>query len=147
MYKLICKNRKAHEYEILEKYIAGIALKGAEVKSIRQGKVSIDEAVVQFIDGRPFIINMYVAPYQNSPFNPDPTRTRALLLTKDEIKKIYGKLTMRGMKAIPLAVLLKDNKLVKIEIALVKKKKLVDRREEIRKREEMRRKSRGGKIY
>lgn len=139
--KVICKNRNSNEYEIEERYIAGISLKGAEVKSIRQGKVSIDEAVVSFIGGRPFILNMYIAPYQNSPFNPDPLRSRALLLTKREIERIYGKTTRKEYKVIPLAVLLKDNKLVKIEIGIGKKKKLWDKRKEIIEKE-MRRKER-----
>ncbi len=133
--KVICKNRNANEYDIEERYVAGISLKGAEVKSIRQGKVSIDEAHVVFTAGRPFIINMYVAPYQNSVYNPEPTRTRALLLTKREIERIYGKSTRKEYKIIPLAVLLKENKLVKIEIGLGKKKKIWDKRREIIKKE------------
>jgi len=140
-YKVICKNRFANEYEIEEKYIAGVSLEGSEVKSIRKGNVSIDEARIVFSGGRPIIVNMYIAPYQNSPFNPEPTRSRALLLRKEEIERIYGKATRREMKIIPLAVLLKENKLVKIEIGLGKKKKLWDKRKEIIEKE-MKRKER-----
>lgn len=138
MLKVVVKNRFQSEYEIEEKYVCGIALVGAEVKSIRQGKVSIDQAVVGFQDGRPFVFNMYVAPYQNSPFNPDPTRPRALLLTKREIERIYGLATRKGCRIIPLSVLIKDNKLVKLEIGVGRRKKVEDRRREIIEREERR---------
>lgn len=139
--KVITKNRNANEYEIEEKFIAGISLLGSEVKSIRKGNVSIDEAIITFIKGRPFILNMYIAPYQNSHFGHEPTRTRALLLTKKEIEKLYGKTTRKEMKIIPLSVIIKDNKLVKIEIGLGRKKKLWDKRKDIIEKE-MRRKER-----
>lgn len=137
-FKVITKNKNAHHYEIEERYICGIALVGSEVKSIRQGAVSINEAVVDFENGRPFIYNMHISPYQNSPFNPDPLRPRALLLNKREIERIYGLTTRRGYKIIPLSVLLKDNKLVKIEIGVGKKKKIEDRRQALREKEERR---------
>ncbi|MCS7212942.1 MAG: SsrA-binding protein SmpB [Candidatus Calescibacterium sp.] len=136
--KTIVRNKYAREYEIEEKYICGIALAGSEVKSIRQGKVSIDEAVVNFVSGRPFILNMHISPYQNSPFNPEPTRPRALLMTKREIERIYGLTTRRGYKIIPLSVMIKDNKLVKIEIGVGKRKKIEDRRRDIIEKEERR---------
>lgn len=137
--RIIVKNRFSHDYDIEERYICGIALIGSEVKSIRLGKVSIDEAVVDFQKGRPFIFNMHIAPYQNSPFNPHPTRARALLITKREIERIYGLTTRKGYKIIPLAVLIKDNKLVKIEIGVGRKKKIEDRRKKIIEKEERRR--------
>ncbi len=143
--RVIAKNRFAHLYQVEEKYVAGIALRGSEVKSIRLGKVSIDEAVVTFERGRPVISNMYIAPYQNSPFNPDPSRTRELLLTEREINKIFGKVTIRGYKAIPLAVIIRDNKLVKVEIGVGRKKKLWDKRREIMEKDQ-RRVERGKRI-
>ncbi len=136
--KVIVRNRYSHEYEIEERYICGVALLGSEVKSIRLGKVSIDEAIVGFQSGRPFIFNMHVSPYQGSHFNPDPTRARALLLKKKEIERMYGLTTRKGYKIIPLAVLIKDNKLIKIEIGIGKRKKIEDRRMKILEKEERR---------
>lgn len=138
MFKLIAKNRNIREYDIEERYVCGISLAGSEVKSIRLGRVSIDEATVGFREGRPFIFNMYVAPYQNSPFNPDPTRPRALLLTKREIEKLFGYTTRKGYRLIPISVLMKENRLVKIEIGVGRRKKLEDRRREIIEKEERR---------
>ncbi len=138
-FKVICKRRDIHEYDIEERYIAGISLTGSEVKSIRQGKISIDDAIVTFQKHSPFLINMYVAHYQNSPYNTDPRRSRALLLKKREIERIYGLTTRRGYKVIPLAILIKDNKLVKVEIGVVKKKKIWNKKKEIIKREMERR--------
>lgn len=136
--RVIVRNRFSKEYEIEERYICGIALLGSEVKSIRLGKVSIDEAIVGFQYGRPFIFNMHVSPYQGSHFSPNPTRTRALLLNKREIERIYGLTTRKGYKIIPLAVLIKDNKLVKIEIGIGRRKKIEDKRIKILEKEERR---------
>jgi SsrA-binding protein len=135
-YKVIAKNRRAtHEYHILETYEAGIVLTGTEIKSIRQGRVNISDAYARIDDGELYIINMHISPFeQGNRFNVDPTRTRKLLMHKEEIMKLYGQIKMKGLTLIPLDVHLR-NGFAKVELALARGKKLYDKRETMAKRD------------
>ena len=138
--KIIANNKKArHDYFILEEYEAGIVLKGTEVKSIRQGKVSIKESYCQINNAEVFIFGMHISPYeQGNIYNVDPLRTRKLLLNKREILKLIGKTKEKGLTLVPLKVYLKYG-LVKLEIGLAKGKKIYDKRETIAKKDAERR--------
>ena len=137
--KQIVYNKKANfEYEILEKYEAGIVLQGTEVKSIKAGKCSITEAYLIDKDEELFIKGMNISEYsQGNIHNHEPLRIRKLLLHRKEIREILRGITEKGNTAVPLAVFLKDS-LVKVTIALVKGKKLYDKRETIRDRDNKR---------
>ena len=137
--KQIVFNKKANfEYEILEKYEAGIVLQGTEVKSIKAGKCSIGEAYLIDKDEELFIKGMNISEYrQGNIHNHEPLRVRKLLLHKKEIREILRGINEKGNTAVPLAVFLKDS-LVKVTIALVKGKKLYDKRETIRDRDNKR---------
>ena len=126
----IANNKKAyHDYFIEEKYEAGIELIGAEVKSIKLGKVSIKEAFVRIIKNEIFIMGMNVTPYEQSAlFIPKDIRVRKLLLHKAEIKKIHEKVKEKGYTIVPISVYLKKG-LIKIEIAVGKGKKNYDKRD------------------
>ncbi len=134
--KKIAENRKARfDYEILETFEAGIELKGSEVKSIRQGKVSLKGAYADVKDGEVYLLGMNIAPYDPSgKFGHDPLRPRKLLLHKWEIKRLIGKVKEKGLTLIPLKVYLKGH-LVKVELALVRGKRKYDKRETIKRRE------------
>lgn len=134
--RLIANNKKAyHDYFIDEKYEAGIALKGTEVKSLRMGQCSIKEAFVAVENGEVIIRQMHISPYEKGNiFNKDPLRPRKLLLHKYEINKIMGQSKMKGYTIVPLRVYFKDS-LVKVEIGLARGKKLYDKRQDIAKRD------------
>lgn len=139
MEKLLIKNKKAYfDFFIIETYECGIELKGAEVKSIVEGRVSIKEAWVKFKEEQAFIVGMNISPYPFAKsFKEDPLRERKLLLHKKEIIKISTKIKEKGLTVLPLKIYIK-NKKIKLEIGIVKAKKLYDKREEIKKREERR---------
>ncbi len=145
--KLISNNKKAfHDYFIDEKYEAGIALYGTEVKSLRLGKCSIKEAYVHIVNGEAFIYGMNVSPYEKGNiFNRDPLRGRKLLLHKHEIGKLAGKQAEKGFTLIPLQVYFKRGK-VKVEIGVARGKKLYDKREAIAKKDMRRETEREFKI-
>ena len=131
------ENRKVRfNYEILEKYEAGIELLGTEVKSIRSGKMSLEGAFVIVRGGEAFLINANIPPYQpkNTPKDYDPLRNRKLLLTKKEIDELVGSEKNKSLTIVPISVYTKGRK-IKIESALVKGKKKHDKRESIKKRE------------
>ncbi|MCH5212854.1 MAG: SsrA-binding protein SmpB [Oscillospiraceae bacterium] len=134
--KIIAQNKKArHEYFILETYECGIELAGTEVKSIRDGKVNISDAYASINHLEVWIKGMNVSPFEKGNiFNRDPLRERKLLLHKHEILKLSQKLKEQGLSLVPLKVYLK-NSLVKVELALVKGKKLYDKRDDIAKRD------------
>ncbi len=134
--KIIATNKKAtFEYFIEQKFLAGIQLQGSEVKSIRIGKVSINEAYVTFKGNEVFVLNMHIAKYdQSGIFNHEETRTRKLLLNRHEISKIMGARQIEGFTVIPLQVQLHEG-LIKLEIAIAKGKKLYDKRETIKERD------------
>jgi SsrA-binding protein len=135
--KLIAKNKKAtFNYEILETYEAGIALVGSEVKSIRQGRISLKESYAEIKRGEVFLVNCHISPYEASNrFNHDPLRERKLLLHRREIKRLTGKTQERGLTLVPTKVLISDQGKVKIEIALAKGKRAYQKREAIRERD------------
>jgi len=137
--KVVATNRKAHfEYFLLERYEAGIALQGSEIKSVRAGQVSLADAYVQ-VDGREaWLVNAHIAPYNPaSRFNHDPKRPRRLLLHKHEILELWNAVRQKGVTVIPVQMYLKDGK-AKVEIAIAKGKKLYDKRHEIARRDEER---------
>lgn len=135
-FRLIANNKKAyHDYFIEDKYEAGIALHGTEVKSLRSGKCSIKEAFIRVENGEVFIYGMHISPYEKGNiFNKDPLRVRKLLLHKYQINKINGRLTQKGYTVVPLRAYFKGQ-LVKIEIGLAKGKKLYDKRQDIAKKD------------
>lgn len=130
-------NRKAFaDYEILEKYEAGIVLTGSEVKSLRQGTANLRDAFAIVRGTELFLLNCHISPYkQAGPFGHNPTRSRKLLLHKDEIKRLIGKAQQKGLTLVPLRMYFNARNLVKIELALGKGKTHADRRQDIRKRD------------
>ena len=145
--RLIANNKKAyHEYFIEEKYEAGIALVGTEVKSLRQGQCSIKEAFIRIEGEEVYVYQMHIPPYEKGNiFNRDPLRVRKLLLHKYEINKLLGKQKEKGYTIIPLQVYFKDS-LVKVEIGLGRGKKLYDKRADIAKRDVKREAERDFKV-
>ena len=134
--KVVAKNRKAsHEYFLLERYEAGIALMGSEIKSIRAGQISLAEAYVRVDGQEAWLMDAHVAPYdQASYYNHEPRRPRKLLLHRSEIRSLWDDVRQKGVTIIPLRVYLKDG-LAKVEIAVAKGKKLYDKRQDIAKRD------------
>lgn len=128
--KDIAVNKKAyHDYEIEEKYEAGIALVGSEIKSLRKGKVSLKEAYVSFSHAEALIKGMNISIYKEATYNNhDETRDRKLLLHKREISKLASKCKLQGYTVVPLKIYFKEG-LVKVEIALAKGKSLYDKRQ------------------
>ncbi|HEX9883021.1 MAG TPA: SsrA-binding protein SmpB [Desulfobaccales bacterium] len=137
--KIICRNRKAYfEYAIDDLFEAGLVLKGTEVKSLRQGKASIDDAYARFRDGEIYLYNAHISPYSHGPVEGhQPERPRKLLLHRYELRRLLGKVQERGYTLIPLKLYFKDEH-AKVEIALARGKKKFDKRETIRQREEKR---------
>ena len=134
--KILCTNRKArYDYHIEEKYEAGIALLGSEVKSIRQGRANLRDSYAALDRGELFLHNCHISPYeQASRFNPDPLRARKLLMRREEIRRLVGKVEEKGLTLVPLSLYLKGPH-VKVELALARGKKEYDRREDIKRRE------------
>lgn len=147
--KVIANNKKArHEYFIDEVYEAGIVLTGTEIKSIRNGKVSIKEAYAKIIDGEVLILGINISPYeQGNRFNVDPLRPRKLLLHRREINKLIGKIKIGGVTLIPLRIYLNDRGRAKMEIAVARGKKLYDKRDSIAKRDTERKMQRAMKNH
>jgi len=145
--RLIANNKKAyHDYFIDEKYEAGIALHGTEVKSLRMGKCSIKEAFVTIHDGEVLINHMHISPYEKGNiFNKDPLRVRKLLLHKAEIRKLESRIKIKGYTIMPLKVYLKGS-LVKVEIGLARGKKIYDKRQDIAKKDAKREAERDFKV-
>ena len=138
--KVVATNRKAgFEYFLLEKFEAGLALQGSEIKSIRAGQVSIQESYVDIEKGEQvWLVDAHIPPSdQANPSNHDPPRRRRLLLHKKQIRELWNNVRMKGMTIVPTRVYLKDGR-AKIEIALAKGKKAYDKREAIAKRDEAR---------
>lgn len=148
-YKVITDNRQArYLYEILETYEAGIQLTGTEVKSIRAGKVNLQDGYALIRDGEAWLINGHISPYTSSGqyFNHEPRRTRKLLLHREEIRKLIGKVEQQGLTLVPLKMYLKRG-WVKISIGLARGKKLHDKREDIKRRDDQREMQRAMKNY
>ena len=129
-------NRKAsHEYHLLERYEAGIELKGAEVKSIRAGEANLKESFIRIDNGQAYVYGMHISPYnKSSVFTPDPVRTRRLLLHKSQISKLESSVQQKGFTLVPTKLYFKGGR-VKIEIAVAKGKKMFDKRQSIKKRQ------------
>ena len=134
--KILAQNKSAyHEFFIDEKIEAGIELFGTEVKSIRQGKLSLKESYCEIDDGQMIVHGMHVSPYEKGNiFNKDPLRPKRLLLHKSEIMRLFGKVRQKGVTIVPLDVYLKGS-LVKMTIAVARGKKLYDKREDAAKRD------------
>jgi SsrA-binding protein len=137
--KLVANNKKAYfDYFIEDKYEAGIALHGTEVKSLRMGKASVKESFLRIENGEVYIYNMHISPYEKGNiFNKDPLRVRKLLMHKFEISKIAGQIKVKGYTLVPLQIYFKGS-LVKMEIGLARGKKLFDKREDIAKKDQRR---------
>ena len=136
--KLVTDNRKARfEYELLEKFEAGLVLRGTEVKSLRDGKLNLTAAYCKLdMSGAVYLHDAHIAPYtQGNRTNHDPLRPRKLLLHKQEINRLIGKVREKGLTLVPTKVYFKRGK-AKVEIALAKGKKIHDKRESIKKRDQ-----------
>lgn len=146
--KLIANNKKAyHEYFLEEKYEAGIALHGTEVKSLRMGKCSIKEAFIKIENDEVIIYQMHISPYEKGNiFNRDPLRPKKLLMHKAEINKLKAKIAEKGYTLVPVEVYFKGS-LVKVQIALAKGKKLYDKRADIAKKDMRREAERDFKVH
>lgn len=134
--KVVASNRKAsHEYFLLDHFEAGISLQGSEIKSIRAGQMSLNEAYVRVEEGQAWLIDAHIAPYtQAARFNHTPRRPRRLLLHSAEIRRLEDQVRQKGVTVVPTRVYLKDGR-AKVEIAIAKGKKLYDKRETIAKRD------------
>jgi SsrA-binding protein len=145
--KLVANNKKAyHDFFIEEKYECGIALHGTEVKSLRMGKCSIKEAFIRIENGEVFIYGMHISPYEKGNiFNKDPLRVRKLLMHRQEINKLLGKIKEKGYTLVPLQVYFSNGK-AKVEIGLARGKKLYDKRDDIAKKDARREAQREFKV-
>lgn len=148
-FKIVSDNRKArYLYEILETYEAGIALEGTEVKSIRAGKVNLQDAYALIRGGEAWLLNAHISPFEKASvyFNHDPRRTRKLLLHKEQINKLLGQVEQKGLTLVPLKMYLKGGR-VKVDIAVGRGKKLHDKRDDIRQKDDKRAMERAMKRY
>nr|MBP3724017.1 SsrA-binding protein SmpB [Campylobacter sp.] len=136
--KVLVQNKKAfHDYIILDKFEAGIVLKGSEIKSLRNGRGNLKDSFVRIIKGEMFLLNAHISYLEttNSHFRHDETAPRKLLMHKKQIDKLFGSVSTGGMTIVPLSLYLNDKNLVKTQIALAKGKNLHDKREAIKKKE------------
>jgi SsrA-binding protein len=146
--KIICRNRKAFfEYTVDALYEAGLVLKGTEVKSLRQGRANINDAFARFKGGEVYLYNAHISPYSHAANDShNPERPRKLLLHRWELRRLLGKTQERGYTLIPVRMYFK-NEHAKVEIALARGKRKVDKRETIRRREEQREMERARKRH
>ncbi|MGD8449861.1 MAG: SsrA-binding protein SmpB [Desulfobacterales bacterium] len=146
--KIVAENRKArHSYFIEDTYEAGMVLLGTEVKSLRLGRVNLKDSYARIKKGEVFVHQMHIATYPFAYYdNHDPLRKRKLLLHKNEIKKLYGKVNEKGFSLIPLKVYFQNGK-AKLTIALARGKRKYDKRETIRRRDQQRDLERSKKDY
>ena len=137
--KVIARNKKAFfNYEIVETFEAGISLMGSEVKSIRDGRVSLKESYAEVRDGEVFLVSCHISPFPPANrMNHEPLRERKLLLNAVEIKRLQSKVMEKGLTLVPLSLYLKG-RLVKLELGVGRGKKLVDKRDDIKKRDQER---------
>lgn len=129
-------NRKArYDYELLDKYEAGIVLTGTEIKSLRNGSANLKDSYAIIKNGEAFLLNMHISEYkQGNQFNHDETRTRKLLLHKNEIKKINDRISIKGLTLVPVKLYFKEGK-AKIELAIARGKHTYDKKETIKQRD------------
>lgn len=135
--KMVANNKKArHDYFIEETYEAGIVLTGTEIKSVRAGKVSIKESYAKIEKGEMIVYGMNISPYeQGNRFNVDPLRPRKLLLHKQEIRKLIGYTTMKGLTLIPLSMYINEDGRAKMQLAVARGKKNYDKRDDMAKKD------------
>jgi SsrA-binding protein len=134
----VAKNRKAfHDYEILERFEAGLSLKGSEVKALRAGRVNLKDSFVKIIKNEAFLLNAHISYFEttHSFYKPDERRDRKLLLHRKEIDKLIGKVAQDGLSIVPISIYFNHKNLAKVQIALAKGKKLHDKRETLKKRQ------------
>lgn len=136
-YRPTLVNRKAkHEYSFLQKFEAGIVLKGTEVKSIRLSKVQLGEAYCYFNNGELFVKDLYISPYtEGNIFNVDPRRVRKLLLSRKELEKLKSSMDEKGLTIVLYKIFFNERNMVKLEIALAKGKKLYDKRHSLKEKD------------
>jgi SsrA-binding protein len=134
--KLVASNRKAlHDYFVEDTYEAGIALTGTETKSVRAARVNLRDGFVQIRNGEAWLLNVHISPYDfGNRENHEPRRERRLLLHRQEIRKLQSKVAERGWTVVPLSMYLKDGR-IKVEIALVRGKRLYDKRDAVAERD------------
>ena len=135
--KVIANNKKArHDYFIEDVYEAGMVLTGTEIKSIRQGRVNLKESYAKIEKGEVILRGMHISPYeQGNRFNEDPLRVRKLLLHKQEIRKLIGYTTLKGLTLVPLTLFINERGIAKLDLAVCRGKKLYDKREDIAKKD------------
>jgi len=135
--RAVATNRKAfHDYFIEERFEAGIQLQGTEVKSLRQGKVNLQDSYASVKDGEIFLHHCHISPYSHGNImNHDPIRVRKLLLHRKEINKLLGKTQQKGLTLVPLRIYFTARGFAKVELGLAKGKKLYDRRDSVKARE------------
>jgi len=135
--RVIATNKKAYyNYEIFDSYEAGISLLGSEVKSIREGKISLKEGYAEIKGGEVYLLNCNISPYAPANrFNHEPRRERKLLLHRRQIKRLIGKIKEKGFTLVPTKVLINDKGKVKVEIALAKGKRVYQKKEAIKERD------------
>ena len=138
------RNRQAgFEYELLDKYTAGMVLMGTEIKSIREGKVNLQDGYCYISNGEVFVKGINITPYaQGTHYNHDATRERKLLLKRSEIKKLEGKVEEKGLTLVPTRLFINERGVAKLEFALGKGKKVHDKRDSIKERDAKRELSR-----
>lgn len=134
--KIIIKNKTAyHQYQILETFEAGLALKGTEVKSLREGRVNIKESYCRFMEGELFLVGANISPYSHARFfNHDPDRHRKLLLHRRELRKLHAKVKEKGLTIVPIMLYFNEKGLAKMQIGLGRGKHIYDKREDLKKK-------------
>jgi SsrA-binding protein len=150
MGETVARNKKAfHDYEILEKFEAGISLVGSEVKALRGGRVNLKDGFVKIVKDEAFLFNVHISHFSttNPHFKPDDRRTRKLLLHKKQIRKFNASVMQDGLAIVPLSIYFNHKNIAKVQIGLAKGKKLHDKRESLKKRQADREASSAMKRY
>ncbi|PCJ82767.1 MAG: SsrA-binding protein [Flavobacteriales bacterium] len=144
----IRNKRASYEYQLLDKYVAGIQLTGTEIKSIRNSKASITEAYCLFIKSELWVRNMHIEEYSHGThYNHEPKRERKLLLNRSELKKLHRNIKQKGLTIVPLRLFINEKGFAKLEISMVQGKKLYDKRENIKQKDAKREMDRKLKDY
>lgn len=135
--KVVAANKKAyHNYQIVESLEAGIALLGSEVKSIREGRISLKDSYAEVKNGEVYLVQAHISPYEQANiFNHEPLRERKLLLHRQEIKRLIGKIREKGFTLVPTKVILNEKGRVKVEISLAKGKRAYEKKQAIKERD------------
>lgn len=133
---VVVRNRKArHEFHVLETHEAGLVLQGTEVKSLRDGRANLQDAFARFVGGELWLHNLHISPYeQGNRFNHDPLRARKLLLQRREMRRLVGQVEQQGLTLVPLDIYFRRGR-AKVTLALVRGKKLHDKRDDLKKRD------------